>query len=84
MFAMLFGPCGYFLLLAFTGMCFSGTFVAARGAVASPEQLLSMAKLIGTKNPVVARIVCWMGVVVCTAAGVGTVIMLVLDAVLLQ
>jgi hypothetical protein len=84
MFAMLFGPFGYILQLGFIAVLFWGTFVAARGAVASSEQLLSMTKVIGTKNPVVARIVCWIGVVVCTAVGVGMVILLVLEANLPQ
>jgi hypothetical protein len=71
---------GIYLMLAFGVVCLFGSVVSARGAFASREKLLSMSKVIGTKNPVVARIVCLVGLVVCTAAGVGAILLAVLSA----
>jgi hypothetical protein len=39
--------------------------------------LLSMSKVIGTKNPITARIVCYVGLVQCTAAGAGMVFVII-------
>jgi hypothetical protein len=74
--------CSFYVMIAFGAFCLSGTVVSARGAFASPEKLLSMSKLIGTKNPVVARITCFVGLVVCTVAGAGTIILAVLDLII--
>jgi len=71
----------YYVLAVFAIACLAGSIVSARGAFASREKLLSMSKIIGTKNPVVARIVCYVGLVVCTVVGAGTVILVILAAV---
>jgi hypothetical protein len=74
----LFRIVGYLVEFAFVIACVAGTLAAARGAFASPEMLESMGKFIGTKNPVVARIVCFVGLVVCPAACAGSVMVIVL------
>ena len=71
----------YYLLAAFAVACLIGSVISARGAFASRQMLLSMSKVIGTKNPVVARIVCFVGIVVCTASGAGTILLIVFSVI---
>jgi hypothetical protein len=49
------------------------SFTSAKGAFASRQKLISMSALIGTKDPVTARVVCIIGLVVFTAAYAGAV-----------
>jgi hypothetical protein len=66
-------------MFGFSLSCLAGSVLAARGAFASRQKLLSMSKLIGTRNLVVARIACFMGLVLCTGAWVGTALVLALS-----
>ena len=66
---------GLIAMIAFVITCFSGSVLSARGAFASREKLLSMRRVIGTKNPIIARIACFVGLVVCTATGVGIIVL---------
>jgi hypothetical protein len=64
-------------LISLAVMSFGGTIISARGAFASREKLMSMATQIGTNNPVVARIACFIGLFVCTATGLGAIALLI-------
>jgi hypothetical protein len=66
---------GVISALVFAVVCFGGSVLSARGAFASQEELLSMSQVIGTKNPVFARFVCWIGLVVFTATGLGIIVL---------
>lgn len=51
-----------------------GALTALRGVQADDEELMRMAKLIGTRNPRRARLICWAALVVlgpCSALIVG-------------
>jgi hypothetical protein len=63
------------VVLGFVAVCLGGSVLSARGAFASRETLLSLSKVIGTDNPVLARAVCWIGLLGCTAAGVARLLL---------
>ena len=47
-------------LLAVGGIaCLFCAWIALKGMLATPEKLLEMADKIGTKNPLLARVLCW-------------------------
>jgi hypothetical protein len=54
-----------------------GTYVSARGAFASRDDLRWMSDAIGSDNPVIARIACIIGLVVCPLAGLGSAALVV-------
>jgi hypothetical protein len=56
---------------------FMGSILSARGLFGSREKLLSLSKQIGTKNPVIARIACFLGFFLCTPIWVGALVVLV-------
>jgi len=51
--------------------CLAGAWTALKGIRAPREKLLEMSSLIGTKNPVLARIVCWVAFIPLSLAGIG-------------
>jgi hypothetical protein len=53
-------------LLGLALLCWGAAITSLRGAFSSRQTLLSMSKLIGTTNPVGARVVCFVGLVVFT------------------
>src|SRR5262249_18267722 len=53
-----------------------GLFVAVRGAFASREKLLELAPLIGTKSPTVARVVCWVTLLILVGVPVAILVAL--------
>jgi hypothetical protein len=57
-----------FLML---GVLFTAATTSARGAFTSQEKLMKMSALIGTKNPVTARVVCFIGLLFLTACCIG-------------
>jgi len=57
-----------FLML---GVFLTAASTSARGAFTSQEKLMKMSALIGTKNPVTARVVCYIGVLFFTACCIG-------------
>jgi hypothetical protein len=59
------------LVLGFAAL--AGTVTAFRGIRASDDELRGMAKVIGTRNPKLARIVCWVAFVPLSLVGVGLV-----------
>jgi hypothetical protein len=66
-------------LFAVGGVAFLfGAWLALKGMFASEEQLLTMADKIGTKNPVLARAVCWIGFLPLLLGGVGLLVLAVM------
>ena len=51
----------------------AGAWTAYKGLRATDEELRQMASTIGTKNPTLARVVCWLAFVPLTAIGGGIV-----------
>jgi hypothetical protein len=55
-------------------LCLIGAWTALKGIRASREQLLGMAKVIGTKNPTAARVVCWVAFIPLFFGGLGLLV----------
>jgi len=53
------------------GVLVTAATTSARGAFTSQEKLMKMSALIGTKNPVTARVVCFIGLFFFTACCIG-------------
>jgi hypothetical protein len=66
---------GITCLVTFGGMTLVGFVVALCGVVASRQRLLALSPWIGTKNPIVARIVCW--IVLLFFVGLAVIVILV-------
>ena len=69
---------GFASLIGLVVASFGATIVSCRGAFASREWLISMSHVIGTKNPVIARIVCFVGMFLFTSVWLGCIVLLVL------
>jgi hypothetical protein len=53
-------------------ICLMGSWIALKGIRATREQLLELAGVIGTKNPTLARIVCWVSFIPLFFCGLGS------------
>ena len=51
-------------------VCLMCAWMALQGMFASSEKLIEMGDKIGTKNPVVARIICWLGFIPLLLGGI--------------
>jgi hypothetical protein len=64
------------LSLGLGGIAFLiGAWLALRGILASREKLMEMAKVIGTENLILARIICCMGFIPLGVTGFGLLVL---------
>jgi hypothetical protein len=64
------------LSLGLGGIAFLiGAWLALRGILAAREKLMEMSKVTGTENPILARIICWMGFILLGVAGFGFLVL---------
>jgi hypothetical protein len=69
---------GYHLIItgALLGAFVVGVKWSVKGIKATPEELLSMSNMIGTKNPVVARGACYAGLAFCSVGAVSMAVLM--------